>query len=157
MTLSHERVTPIAPLEESARTGRKVSLTMRKVHEYKSGRHVYTPTEVMSDQGHGRAMGRLLATARACAVLNPAAVAECLFRGAWDTPFGALVLWCFVLNPHRRSPYPNSQLELRDKLRVSSPATYIGLTESCYFPPFSVFRSWTVCVHLREYPLHRTV
>ena len=28
-------------------------------------------------------------------------------------------LWCFVLNPHRRSPYPNSQLELRDELRVS--------------------------------------
>ena len=30
------------------------------------------------------------------------------------------VLWCFVLNPHRRLPYPNSQLESRDKLRVSS-------------------------------------
>ena len=25
-------------------------------------------------------------------------------------PLG-LVLWCFVLNPHRRSPNPNSQLE----------------------------------------------
>ena len=34
----------------------------------------------------------------------------------------ALVLWCFVLNPHRRAPYPNSQLELRDKLRMSSEA-----------------------------------
>ena len=32
------------------------------------------------------------------------------------------MLWCFVLNPHRRSPYPNSQLELRDKLRMSSVA-----------------------------------
>ena len=32
---------------------------------------------------------------------------------------GALVFWCFLLNPHRRSPYPNSQLESRDKLRVS--------------------------------------
>jgi len=38
----------------------------------------------------------------------------------------SLVPWCFVLNPHRCSPYPNSQLELRDQLRVSSPATYIG-------------------------------
>jgi hypothetical protein len=27
----------------------------------------------------------------------------------------SLVLWCFVLNPHRRSPYPNSQLELRER------------------------------------------
>ena len=51
-----------------------------------------------------------------------------------------VVLWCFVLNPHRRSPYPNFQLELRDKLRVSPPATYMGLAESCYSPPFSVFR-----------------
>ena len=31
-----------------------------------------------------------------------------------------MVLWCFVLNPHRRSPNPNSQLELQDKLRMSS-------------------------------------
>ena len=30
-----------------------------------------------------------------------------------------VVLWCFSLNPHRRSPYPNSQLESRDKLRES--------------------------------------
>ena len=56
-------------------------------------------------------------------------------------PPPCLVLWCFVLNPHRRSPYPNSQLELRDNLRVSSPATYKGLAESCYFPPFSFFCS----------------
>ena len=50
------------------------------------------------------------------------------------------MLWCFVLNSHRRSPYvhtPNSHFELRDKLRVSSPATYIRLTESCNLPPFS--------------------
>ena len=39
---------------------------------------------------------------------------------------GPLVLWCFVLIPHRRSPNPNSQLELRDKLRVSSPVRAIG-------------------------------
>ena len=38
----------------------------------------------------------------------------------------SLVLWCFVLNPHRRSPYPKSHLELRDKLRVSSPVRAIG-------------------------------
>ena len=60
-----------------------------------------------------------------------------------ETPLGIahgpLVLWCFVLNPHRRSPYPNSQLELRDKLRVSSPATYKGLAESCTSPPFRFF------------------
>ena len=34
------------------------------------------------------------------------------------------MLWCFVLNPHRRSPYSNFLLELRDKLQVTSPATY---------------------------------
>ena len=49
----------------------------------------------------------------------------------------ALVL---CIKPTSSLPVPNSQLELRDKLRVSSPATQKGLTESCYFPPFSVFR-----------------
>ena len=48
---------------------------------------------------------------------------------------GALVLWCFVLNPHRRSPYPNSQLELRDKLRVSSPVRAIGTNRVLLLPP----------------------
>ena len=48
-----------------------------------------------------------------------------------------MVLSCFVLNPHRRSPYPKSHLELRDKLRVGSPVHARGTAESCYFPPFS--------------------
>ena len=50
-------------------------------------------------------------------------------------PVRALVLWCFVLNPHRRSPYPNSQLELRNKLRVSSPVRAIGTNRVLLLPP----------------------
>ena len=52
----------------------------------------------------------------------------------WDE-----VLWCFVLNPHRRSPNPNSQLELRDKLRVSSPVRAIGTDRVLLLPPLFVF------------------
>ena len=60
-----------------------------------------------------------------------------------------MVLWCFVLNPHRRSPYSNFLLELRDKLRVRSPATYeadrvLSLSHFSFFrgaakrPPFPI-------------------
>ena len=51
--------------------------------------------------------------------VNPVTCACNALLGAPVVFIALLVLWCFSLNPHRRSPYPNSQLESRDKLRVS--------------------------------------
>ena len=59
------------------------------------------------------------------------------FTRRW-TPLD-LVRWCCVPNPHRRSTYSKFHLALRDKLRLSSPATYTGLAEtfrnSFFFSP----------------------
>ena len=56
-----------------------------------------------------------------------------------ESAFPCLVLWCFVLNPHRRSPYPESHLELRDKLRVSywSYWSFFGALVLCIKPTLS--------------------
>jgi len=56
-------------------------------------------------------------------------------------PLGPLVLWCFVLNPHRRFRDPKFELK---ETTIESPATYLG--EPRLFvelgavkrPPFSV-------------------
>ena len=41
-------------------------------------------------------------------------------------PIPALMLWCFVLNPHRRSSYPKLLFCLTSKLRLSSPVNPSG-------------------------------
>ena len=61
------------------------------------------------------------------------------YTGSQQKP--SLVLWCFVLNPHRRSPYPKSHFELRDKLRVSSPVRARG-TNRVLLLPSPPFRFW---------------